>query len=295
MRSSSKLADSSFVINQLDVVRILEGGVRSLNNILEKFHQSYFFYLLPHSNKFISIAFYMPSIVILLIPVIILALREWTLIDDTRIEKIAKSIYFLTKMHLITLALYWLQSILQKFHFVIFGLDCTSVKFVIFGLFLPMIFTFFRMDLTHDPIFFHCLRFLMALEFILLLLSISLINFPLSIIICLYMSPLVLSTLISDPKSPLWRRTLLFLLLNPFVLSTLTYVLFDIEGIQTCVLKNDTYDCVVNSITEFTDTLTHFSTILSENHFWLSSNVFFVLSLPSFSLYLISTQIINSK
>lgn len=35
--------------------RILEGIFRSLNNLLERFHQSYFFYLLPASNRFISI------------------------------------------------------------------------------------------------------------------------------------------------------------------------------------------------------------------------------------------------
>ncbi|KAL3272393.1 hypothetical protein HHI36_013870 [Cryptolaemus montrouzieri] len=42
--------------------RILEGVFRSLNNLLEKFHQSFFFYLLPSSNRYVSIGHYFPSI-----------------------------------------------------------------------------------------------------------------------------------------------------------------------------------------------------------------------------------------
>ncbi|VDM23747.1 unnamed protein product [Toxocara canis] len=49
----------------------------SLNNILEKFHQSYFLYILPSPKRFISFAYYMPSVGILLFPLIVLALREW--------------------------------------------------------------------------------------------------------------------------------------------------------------------------------------------------------------------------
>lgn len=39
---------------------LLEGMFRSLNNLLEKFHQSYFFYLLPSTARFVSIGLYMP-------------------------------------------------------------------------------------------------------------------------------------------------------------------------------------------------------------------------------------------
>jgi glycosylphosphatidylinositol transamidase len=39
----------------LSMGRIIEGIFRSLNNLLERFHQSYFFYLLPSSERFISI------------------------------------------------------------------------------------------------------------------------------------------------------------------------------------------------------------------------------------------------
>lgn len=37
---------------------VVEGIFRSLNNLLERFHQSYFFYLLPASDRYVSIGKY---------------------------------------------------------------------------------------------------------------------------------------------------------------------------------------------------------------------------------------------
>lgn len=41
--------------------RVVESLVRSLNNLLEKLHQSFFFFLLLQNNRFISIGTYLPS------------------------------------------------------------------------------------------------------------------------------------------------------------------------------------------------------------------------------------------
>uniref|UniRef100_H2TSH1 GPI-anchor transamidase component GPAA1 n=1 Tax=Takifugu rubripes TaxID=31033 RepID=H2TSH1_TAKRU len=41
--------------------RLLEGMYRKLNNLLERLHQSYFFYLLPSLSHFVSIGYYMPA------------------------------------------------------------------------------------------------------------------------------------------------------------------------------------------------------------------------------------------
>lgn len=59
------------------VGRILEGIFRSLNNLLERFHQSYFFYLLPATNRFISIGLYMPSICLIVGTLYIKACALW--------------------------------------------------------------------------------------------------------------------------------------------------------------------------------------------------------------------------
>ena len=37
------------------LARLLEGVFRSLNNLLERFHQSFFFYLMPATSRYISI------------------------------------------------------------------------------------------------------------------------------------------------------------------------------------------------------------------------------------------------
>ncbi|ESO06706.1 hypothetical protein HELRODRAFT_64118 [Helobdella robusta] len=54
-----------------DVGRAFEGIFRSLNNLLERFHQSFFFYLLPSPDRYISIGVYMPPLGIMLLPIVI--------------------------------------------------------------------------------------------------------------------------------------------------------------------------------------------------------------------------------
>ena len=48
-----------------EVGDILEGVYRSINNLLEKFHQSFFFYILPCTYRYVSIGVYMPPIALM--------------------------------------------------------------------------------------------------------------------------------------------------------------------------------------------------------------------------------------
>ncbi|KAK9887887.1 hypothetical protein WA026_000191 [Henosepilachna vigintioctopunctata] len=57
--------------------RILEGVFRSLNNLLEKFHQSFFFYLLTSSNRYVSIGHYFPSIAAIVGVLYLRACAKW--------------------------------------------------------------------------------------------------------------------------------------------------------------------------------------------------------------------------
>lgn len=54
--------------NLFKSAKIIEGTLRSLNNLLERFHQSFFFYLLPSSNQYMSIAMYMPPLGLVCLP-----------------------------------------------------------------------------------------------------------------------------------------------------------------------------------------------------------------------------------
>jgi glycosylphosphatidylinositol transamidase len=50
---------------------------RSLNNLLEHLHQSFFFYLLMHSNRFVSIGTYLPSAMLIAGNFTIMAIALW--------------------------------------------------------------------------------------------------------------------------------------------------------------------------------------------------------------------------
>ncbi|XP_023934325.1 glycosylphosphatidylinositol anchor attachment 1 protein [Bicyclus anynana] len=66
----------------------LERVLRSLNNLLERFHQSYFFYMLAATNRYISIGQYMPSLCLLCGAMLTRALCLWvTIQQDEEIEK----------------------------------------------------------------------------------------------------------------------------------------------------------------------------------------------------------------
>ncbi|CAI5778763.1 glycosylphosphatidylinositol anchor attachment 1 protein [Podarcis lilfordi] len=55
----------------------LEGMFRKLNNLLERLHQSYFFYLLPSLSRFVSIGLYMPAFGFLILILVLKALDLW--------------------------------------------------------------------------------------------------------------------------------------------------------------------------------------------------------------------------
>lgn len=57
--------------------KVIEGTFRSLNNLLERFHQSFFFYLLPSTSRYVSIGMYMPGFGLLASGLILSALRLW--------------------------------------------------------------------------------------------------------------------------------------------------------------------------------------------------------------------------
>ncbi|KAJ2940927.1 hypothetical protein O0L34_g10188 [Tuta absoluta] len=72
----------------------LESILRSINNLLERFHQSYFFYLLASTNRFVSIGQYIPSLCLLCTAILLRSLALWVTLQkndqtDKQTEKIA--------------------------------------------------------------------------------------------------------------------------------------------------------------------------------------------------------------
>ena len=71
--------------------RCVESTFRSLNNLLEHFHQSFFFYLLMQANRFVSIGTYLPSAMLVSVSFSIMAIGLWVRSGraDVTAEKVA--------------------------------------------------------------------------------------------------------------------------------------------------------------------------------------------------------------
>jgi glycosylphosphatidylinositol transamidase len=63
--------------DEMAMGRVIESTFRSLNNLLEHLHQSFFFYLLMHSNRFVSIGTYLPSAMLVALNFTFMAMALW--------------------------------------------------------------------------------------------------------------------------------------------------------------------------------------------------------------------------
>lgn len=63
--------------DEMSMGRVIEGSFRSLNNLLEHLHQSFFFYLLMQRDRFVSIGTYLPSAMLLAANFTIMAISLW--------------------------------------------------------------------------------------------------------------------------------------------------------------------------------------------------------------------------
>lgn len=57
--------------------RTLEASMRSLNNLLERLHASYFFYILPSPDTFLPVGQYLPAIIMIGIGITVGGLAQW--------------------------------------------------------------------------------------------------------------------------------------------------------------------------------------------------------------------------
>jgi glycosylphosphatidylinositol transamidase len=63
--------------DEMAMGRVIEGSFRSLNNLLEHLHQSFFFYLLMQTDRFVSIGTYLPSAMLIAANFTIMAISLW--------------------------------------------------------------------------------------------------------------------------------------------------------------------------------------------------------------------------
>lgn len=63
--------------DEMAMGRVIESTFRSLNNLLEHLHQSFFFYLLMQKGRFVSIGTYLPSAMLVAVNFTIMAIFLW--------------------------------------------------------------------------------------------------------------------------------------------------------------------------------------------------------------------------
>ena len=77
--------------DEMAMGRCVESTFRSLNNLLEHFHQSFFFYLLMQANRFVSIGTYLPSAMLVAVNFTIMAIALWAQSGRSPTPKVAST------------------------------------------------------------------------------------------------------------------------------------------------------------------------------------------------------------
>ncbi|XP_058035054.1 glycosylphosphatidylinositol anchor attachment 1 protein [Ahaetulla prasina] len=224
-----------------------EGIFRKLNNLLERLHQSYFFYLLPSLSRFVSIGLYMPAFGFLLLLLILKALDLWVklssfnsdgsqlcdgdqasnpaLVEDPR-PSVLTLIPPLLICHATGLALYfvpvWGQQVATE-HFPVSESEAvvlTSIGIYVAGLALPHNTHRVLMDSGSNQGW--MMLKLFALLYLAMQLScIALINFSLGFLLTVTMAPVAA---IVQPTGPRYLYAGLLLLVTPAI--TLLFCIF---------------------------------------------------------------------
>ena len=73
--------------DEMAMGRVIESTFRSLNNLLEHLHQSFFFYLLMQANRFVSIGTYLPSAMLVAVNFTIMAIFLWVKSGEPLLSK----------------------------------------------------------------------------------------------------------------------------------------------------------------------------------------------------------------
>ncbi|XP_043786986.1 glycosylphosphatidylinositol anchor attachment 1 protein [Apis laboriosa] len=245
--------------NFYQVGRIVESIIRSLNNLLERFHQSYFFYLLPSTDTYISIGLYIRSLVLIIAGIFIKAFSMWqrlqisNSVEDKKNPIVKQSKDDGLDIGVITSEILWVH---------ICGIMITTS---------PVIFTYFGREMnfrTEDSIYFgfmaitiltliwplYCKRqmkyknavlicVIALVELGTILMCIAMHNFSLALLVAVIYVPIILSI---TPKQNFTKfrkiLSLTWIFLHPFIIASLfiicyTYVNFSSDSFFSILFR----------------------------------------------------------
>lgn len=209
------------------LLKIVEGINRSLNNLLERFHQSFFFYVLISSERFISIGDYMPCIGLMAGSLLIKSFLLWIMNSNRGDEKaeaeepekvvLVKPSTFrynavkvgivLGLAHFIgilTVLLTTNKLVQDNFHSL--GVQTeTGIFYVVTLIFGVSVILPKLVSLTHDDAQFANIAVLLELGT--MLLAVSMLNFSLGFFLCVIIVPFALISSVDDSvKINLFKR-----------------------------------------------------------------------------------------
>ena len=227
---------------------LIEGVVRSLNNLLERFNRSYWFYLLPSTRRYVSIGNYMIPFGLLLLPLLLRTIKIYYAEMHTKEEEAATSLWsavgFAFACHLLGISLAAIPFLLQNLsapqnYYKWETSDCLFYTLVCFSLFtiLNPLFDWFTSQ--------HNQRrerlVILLLNAALLLGGLSLLNISLAVILSLVYIPL-LTLLPSCPSSCVnnwWNKIgerlltrIMILFVNPLSLMFLCLLVSSVQHDQ---------------------------------------------------------------
>ncbi|XP_062900755.1 glycosylphosphatidylinositol anchor attachment 1 protein [Mobula hypostoma] len=240
-----------YKFDMVTVGKVFEGIVRKLNNLLERLHQSYFFYLLPSLTRFASIGYYMPAFVFLLFILLLRALDLWIKLSKVPVcptEAVEEEPRpgFLSTMtpificHAMGLALYYVPLLCQGTatdHFPVSETEAvvlTSIAIYVAGLALPHnTQRALPMELTERG--WMTLKLIAILYLALLLGSISLINFSLGFILAVSLIPA--AAVVQPAPYKVLNALLLVFLSPPMVVILCIYLYHELSEYPVTVLE----------------------------------------------------------
>ncbi|XP_032900893.1 glycosylphosphatidylinositol anchor attachment 1 protein [Amblyraja radiata] len=228
-----------YKFDMVTVGKLFEGMVRKLNNLLERLHQSYFFYLLPSLSRFVSIGLYMPAFIFLLLILLLTALDLWIKLSkgsSSQKEPMEEEVRpgLLTMVtpllisHAMGLALYFVPLLCQGAateHFPVSETEAvvlTSIAIYVAGLALPHN-TQRALPVPVTERGWMELKLIAVLYLAMLLGGITLVNFSLGFILAVTLVP---AAALAQPAPYKALSALLLLLMSPAVVLLLCISLY---------------------------------------------------------------------
>lgn len=225
------------------LLKIVEGISRSLNNLLERFHQSFFFYVIISSERFISIGDYMPCIGLMAGSLLIKSFMLWiisnnkpedssTELDDSEKIKIVKKsernidvlkvgkVFLLAHViGVLTMFVTTNKTIHDYLHSINIPTQ-TGIFYLIVGLFGLSLLApkYLRLNYSDGQF----LNVIVLLELGTMLLAVSMLNFSLGFFLCVIIVPFsILMKISENKKRNLFKfliKSLMHLIVHPLSL-----------------------------------------------------------------------------